>query len=101
VAAVLSAVPAVPLIGGYYVADLTGSGTSVAVGVGFVIFIAVFGANALGLRVSSGFQLGHSSGMSPELPRLRWFNHVAELRIAFGIGEAISVRSLRFAARCR
>ena len=49
------------LIGGYYVADLTGSGTFVAVGVGFVIFTVVFGANALGLRVSSGFQLALSA----------------------------------------
>src|SRR4029077_13461890 len=55
------AVPAVSLIGGYYVADLTGSGTPVAVGVAFVIVTAVFGANALGLRVSSGFQLALSA----------------------------------------
>jgi len=60
-AAVLFAAPAVSLIGGYYVADLTGSSTSVAVGVGFVIFTVVFGANALGLRVSSGFQLALSA----------------------------------------
>src|SRR4029077_2516702 len=55
------AVPAVSLIGGYYVADLTGSGTPVAVGVAFVIVAVVFGANALGLRVSSGFQLALSA----------------------------------------
>jgi len=60
-AAVLFAAPAVSLIGGYYVADLTGSGTSVAVGVGFAMFLLVFGANALGLRVSSGFQLSLSA----------------------------------------
>ena len=60
-AAVLFAAPAVSLIGGYYVADLTGSSTSVAVGVGFVVFTVVFGANALGLRVSSGFQLALSA----------------------------------------
>jgi amino acid efflux transporter len=60
-AAVLFAVPAVSLIGGYYVADLAGSSTPVAVGVGFVIFTVVFGANALGLRVSSGFQLALSA----------------------------------------
>ena len=33
----------------------------VAVGVGFAIFTVVFGANALGLRVSSGFQLALSA----------------------------------------
>ena len=60
-AAVLFAVPAVSLIGGYYVADLTGSSTPVAVGVGVVIVTVVFGANALGLRVSSGFQLALSA----------------------------------------
>jgi amino acid efflux transporter len=58
---VLFAAPAVSLIGGYYVADLTGSGTAVAVAVGFAIFTVVFGANALGLRVSSGFQLSLSA----------------------------------------
>jgi len=49
--------PAVALIGGYYVADLTGSGTAVAVGVALAIYVVVFGANAAGLRLSSGFQL--------------------------------------------
>ena len=53
--------PAVSLIGGYYVADLTGSGTGVAVGVGLAMFGAVLAANAFGLRVSSGFQLGLSA----------------------------------------
>jgi amino acid efflux transporter len=60
-AAVILGAPAVALIGGYYVADLTGSGTSAAVGVGLTMFGAVLGANALGLRVSSGFQLGLSA----------------------------------------
>jgi amino acid efflux transporter len=55
--AVLIGAPAVALIGGYYVADLTGSGTSVAAGVGLAMFAAVLTANALGLRVSSRFQL--------------------------------------------
>jgi amino acid efflux transporter len=49
--------PAVALIGGYYVADLTGSGTGVAVAVAFATYAVVFGANAFGLRLSSGFQL--------------------------------------------
>jgi amino acid efflux transporter len=49
--------PAVALIGGYYVADLTGSGTAVAVVVALAIYVAVFSANAAGLRLSSGFQL--------------------------------------------
>ncbi|HSC74386.1 MAG TPA: amino acid permease [Gaiellaceae bacterium] len=49
--------PAVALIGGYYVADLTGSGTSVAVAVAVAMYVAVFAANAAGLRLSSGFQL--------------------------------------------
>src|SRR5262245_1110022 len=49
--------PAVALIGGYYVADLTGSGTGVAVAVAFATYTVVFGANAFGLRLSSGFQL--------------------------------------------
>lgn len=60
-AAVIFGAPAVSLIGGYYVADLTGSGTSVAVAVGFAMFLLVFGANALGLRVSSGLQLSLSA----------------------------------------
>jgi len=50
--------PAVALIGGYYVADLTGSGTAVAAAVGLAMFATVLVANACGLRVSSGFQLG-------------------------------------------
>jgi amino acid efflux transporter len=49
--------PAVALIGGYYVAELTGSGTAVAVVVALAIYVVVFGANAAGLRLSSGFQL--------------------------------------------
>jgi amino acid efflux transporter len=55
--AMLAGGPAVSLIGGYYVADLTGSGTSVAVVVGLLMFSVVLAANAFGLRVSSGFQL--------------------------------------------
>ena len=53
--------PAVALIGGFYVADLTGSGTPVAAAVGLAMFGTVLSANAFGLRVSSGFQLGLSA----------------------------------------
>ena len=49
--------PAVALIGGYYVADLTDSGTGGAVVVALAIYAGVLGANLAGLRVSSGFQL--------------------------------------------
>ena len=60
-AAVLIGAPAVSLIGGYYVAALTGSGRAVATGVGLAMFLTVLGANLLGLRVSAGFQLALSS----------------------------------------
>jgi amino acid efflux transporter len=56
-AAVCCGAPAVALIGGYYVADLTGSGTPVAAGVGLAMFGGVLAANVSGLRISSGFQL--------------------------------------------
>lgn len=59
--AVLLGAPAVSLIGGYYVADLTGSGTVVAALVGLGMFATVLTANVFGLRVSSGFQLALSS----------------------------------------
>jgi amino acid efflux transporter len=52
--------PAVALIGGYYVADLTGGGSSVAVPVGLAMFGLVLLANTAGLRVSSGAQLALS-----------------------------------------
>jgi amino acid efflux transporter len=55
--AVLLGGPAVSLIGGYYVADLTGSGSLVATLVGLAMFGTVIVANLFGLRVSSGFQL--------------------------------------------
>ncbi len=60
-AAVLLGAPAVSVIGGYYVADLTGSGTPVAAAVGLAMFSIVVVANVFGLRVSSGFQLALSS----------------------------------------
>jgi amino acid efflux transporter len=59
--AVLFGGPAVALIGGYYVADLTDSGTAVAVIVGLAMYGTVLLANAIGLRVSSGFQLALSA----------------------------------------
>jgi amino acid efflux transporter len=59
--AVMLGAPAVSLIGGYYVADLTGSGTAVAATVGLAMFLVVLVANVFGLRVSAGFQLGLSS----------------------------------------
>jgi amino acid efflux transporter len=59
--AVLLGAPAVSLIGGYYVADLTGSGALVAALIGLAMFATVLTANAFGLRVSSGFQLALSS----------------------------------------
>jgi amino acid efflux transporter len=59
--AVMIGAPAVSLIGGYYVADLTGSGTTVATLVGLAMFGTVVLANVLGLRISAGFQLALSS----------------------------------------
>jgi amino acid efflux transporter len=55
--AVLIGAPAVSLIGGYYVADLTGSGTPVAVAVAVALFGLALVANAGGLRVASAAQL--------------------------------------------
>ena len=61
VAAILVGAPAVSLMGGYYVADLTGSGPGVAVGVALAMLATVVATNALGLRVSSSTQLVLSS----------------------------------------
>ena len=61
IAAVVFGGPAVALIGGYYVADLTGSGTGLAVAVAVAMYAVVLSANAAGLRLSSGFQLVLSS----------------------------------------
>ncbi|MGZ4352807.1 MAG: APC family permease [Gaiellaceae bacterium] len=55
--AVLLGAPAVSLIGGFYVADLTGGGRAVAAAVGLAMFGVVLLANVLGLRLSSRFQL--------------------------------------------
>src|SRR3954466_6867793 len=79
VAAVFCGGPAVALIGGYYVAALTGSGTFVAASVGLGMYVVVVGANAFGLRVSSGFQLGLAS--------------VLVLVIALAIGIALPSRA--------
>jgi amino acid efflux transporter len=59
--AVVVGAPAVALICGYYVADLTGSGAAVAVAVALAMYGGVLAANAVGLRVSSGFQLALSA----------------------------------------
>jgi amino acid efflux transporter len=59
--AVLFGAPAVALIGGFYVSDLTGTGKPVAVGVGLAMYGTVLLANVAGLRLSSGFQLGLSA----------------------------------------
>jgi amino acid efflux transporter len=59
--AVILGAPAVSLIGGYYVADLTGGGRPTAVGVAAAMYILVLGANALGLHVSTTIQLALSA----------------------------------------
>jgi amino acid efflux transporter len=60
-AAIFLGGPAVSLMGGFYVADLTGSGSAVATAVAISIFAGVLLSNALGLRVSSSLQLVLSS----------------------------------------
>ena len=55
--AVIVGAPAVSLIGGFYVAALTGSGIGVAAAVGLAILITVLCANVAGLRISSRLQL--------------------------------------------
>lgn len=59
--AVALGAPAVSVIGGYYISELTGSPASVAVLTGAAMFGLVLLANVLGLRVSSGLQLGLSA----------------------------------------
>ncbi len=59
--AVIIGAPAVALIGGYYVADLVGGGTPVAVAAACAMFGTVLVVNALGVEVSSGVQLGLSA----------------------------------------
>jgi amino acid efflux transporter len=55
--------PAVSLIGGFYVADLTGRGRTAAALAGLAMFAAVVAANALGLRIASGLQVVLSSAL--------------------------------------
>lgn len=59
--AVLIGGPAVALIGGNYVAELTGTVGHTASAAAFAMFTTVVVTNAFGLRVSSGFQLGLST----------------------------------------
>jgi amino acid efflux transporter len=55
--AVVIGAPAVALIGGFYVADLTGSGFGVAAVAGVLMFVVALVANILGLRLASRLQL--------------------------------------------
>jgi amino acid efflux transporter len=57
-AGVLGGAPAVWLIGGFYVAHLTGGGRAVAVAAAAAMMVAVLGANAGGLRATARMQLG-------------------------------------------
>jgi amino acid efflux transporter len=59
--AIILGAPAVSLMGGYYVADLTGASSGVAIMVALAIFGVVVVSNALGLRVSASLQLILSS----------------------------------------
>ena len=61
--AVLIGAPAVALIGGYYVEDLTHSGSGTAVVVGAVIFASALIANAAGVKVAARAQLALMSVM--------------------------------------
>ncbi len=61
--AVLFGAPCVAMMGGFYVATLTGSGNALAATVAIAIFGAVLGANALGLRVSAKVQLFVASAL--------------------------------------
>lgn len=61
--AVVLGAPAVALIGGYYVADLTGGATAVAVPTGLAMFAFVLATNAFGLRVSSGVQFALTAAL--------------------------------------
>jgi amino acid efflux transporter len=63
VTAVTFGAPAVSLVGGYYVADIAGSGRAVATAVAIAMMTGVLAANAFGLRVSSAFQLALSGAL--------------------------------------
>ena len=60
-AAIVLGAPAVSLMGGYYVADLTGASSGVAIGVALAIFGVVLVSNVFGVRVSASLQLVLSS----------------------------------------
>lgn len=77
--AVLIGGPAVSLIGGYYVADLTGAGTTAAAAIGLTIFALVLAANALRLRLSSRLQLIVAA--------------ILTLVIAIAVGRALPTRA--------
>ena len=57
-AGVVGGAPAVWLIGGFYVAHLTGGGRAVAVGAAAAMMVAVLAANARGLQATARMQLG-------------------------------------------
>jgi amino acid efflux transporter len=57
-AGVLGGAPAVWLIGGFYVAHLTGGGRAVAVAAAAAMMVVVLGANARGLHATARMQLG-------------------------------------------
>jgi MFS family permease len=81
-AAVLGA-PAVALIGGYYVADLVGGGSQVAVAAALAMNVVVLAANAAGLRWSSGAQLILSFALVALV--MNMFEEGAERNKALGI----------------
>jgi amino acid efflux transporter len=57
-AGVVVGAPTVSLVGGFYVAHLVGGGRPVAVAAAAAMLIGAVGANAGGLRLSTGVQLG-------------------------------------------
>jgi amino acid efflux transporter len=57
-AGVVAGAPAVWLIGGFYVAHLTGGGRAAAVAAAAAMMVAVVAANARGLRATARMQLG-------------------------------------------
>lgn len=59
--AVVLGAPAISVVGGYYVSSLTGSAHALALALGACMLGAVLLANCLGLRVSSGLQLGFAA----------------------------------------
>ena len=86
-AAVVVGGPAVALAGGTYVADLTGTGLTVAVAVAAAMVATVVGTNAIGLKVSSGVQLALSAVLVL----------VIAAGVAFAVGDGGSERWTPFA----